>query len=159
MESAPVQHRYPPILREEVQRTCPASIVQWRRNQNEIADMFLLQELALCISNPFEGKHLGHEGPYLAALDVADEVREHRLVPRRAADERDVLEIHVAHVEVDDRPGEFPRVRDSVVGRKHRFGYLTEVPDEAAQADLSQAAGALGLSRSALYRRLQRYGL
>ena len=34
----------------------------------------------------------------------------------------------VREEQVDDRPGEFPRVADSVIGQKHRYGYLMGVP-------------------------------
>jgi carotenoid cleavage dioxygenase len=35
----------------------------------------------------------------------------------------------VSEEQVDDRPGEFPRVADSVIGRKHRFGYEMSAPE------------------------------
>lgn len=35
----------------------------------------------------------------------------------------------VTEEQVDDRPGEFPRVADSVIGQKHRYGYLMGFPD------------------------------
>ena len=54
--------------------------------------MRLGEEFALRFGNLFQRKRLGHQRPYLAALDVAHEVGEHRLVPRRAADQREVLE-------------------------------------------------------------------
>ena len=44
--------------------------------------------------------------------------------------------------QVDDRPGEFPRVADSVIGRKHRFGYEAALqfnPD----LDPSESSGAI----------------
>ena len=31
--------------------------------------------------------------------------------------------------QVDDRPGEFPRVADSVVGLPHRYGYMMAIPE------------------------------
>jgi carotenoid cleavage dioxygenase len=31
--------------------------------------------------------------------------------------------------QVDDRPAEFPRVADAVVGLKHRYGYMMGIPD------------------------------
>jgi carotenoid cleavage dioxygenase-like enzyme len=32
--------------------------------------------------------------------------------------------------QVDDRPGEFPRVADSVIGLPHRYGYMMGLPDD-----------------------------
>ncbi len=35
----------------------------------------------------------------------------------------------VKEEQIDDRPGEFPRVADSVIGLKHRYGYQMAMPD------------------------------
>ena len=37
----------------------------------------------------------------------------------------------VSEEQIDDRPGEFPRVADSVIGLKHRYGYVMGMPDTA----------------------------
>ena len=50
------------------------SIIQRRRYQDELAKMFLFEELALRVRNPFEGKRLRYERPQLAALDVGNKV-------------------------------------------------------------------------------------
>ena len=42
--------------------------------------------------------------------------------------------------QVDDRPGEFPRVADSVIGLKHRYGYVMGMADNAG-ADPMTASG------------------
>jgi carotenoid cleavage dioxygenase-like enzyme len=42
----------------------------------------------------------------------------------------------------DDRPGEFPRVADSVIGLKHRFGYVMGMSDNAG-ADPMTASGVI----------------
>ena len=44
--------------------------------------------------------------------------------------------------QVDDRPAEFPRVADSVVGLKHRYGYMMAMSDTSS-SDPSQAAGGI----------------
>ncbi len=38
----------------------------------------------------------------------------------------------VAEEQIDDMPAEFPRVADSVVGHKHRYGYALGIPDTDA---------------------------
>ncbi len=48
----------------------------------------------------------------------------------------------VSEEQVDDRPGEFPRVADSVVGLKHRYGYLMGMSD-AAGSDPAGVSGSL----------------
>ena len=54
--------------------------------------------------------------------------------------DRESGKVHEA--QVDDRPGEFPRVADSVIGRKHRFGYLMAFPG-AIPDDPMDTKGAL----------------
>ena len=49
----------------------------------------------------------------------------------------------VKEEQIDDRPAEFPRVADSVVGLHHRFGYMTAVPPEDVFSDPSQGSGAI----------------
>jgi len=44
--------------------------------------------------------------------------------------------------QVDDRSGEFPRVADAVIGKKHRYGYLMSFSDMVAD-DPMQTKGAL----------------
>jgi carotenoid cleavage dioxygenase len=45
----------------------------------------------------------------------------------------------VTEEQIDDRPAEFPRVADSVVGLKHRFGYLAAMSQAADPMDASGA--------------------
>ena len=47
------------------------------------------------------GKRLGagKKRPDLASLDIADKVREHRLIPGCGTEHRDVLQIHIPQVE------------------------------------------------------------
>ncbi len=45
--------------------------------------------------------------------------------------------------QIDDRPGEFPRVADSVIGKKHRYGYLMAMPTERGSEDHRDSEGAL----------------
>ena len=49
----------------------------------------------------------------------------------------------VTEEQVDDRAGEFPRVADSVVGLKHRFGYMMEVPVGYSYDDPMAVSGAI----------------
>src|SRR5665647_2497537 len=63
-----------------------------RWDQDEVAHVLLLEELALRVGDPLERERLRDERPHLAALEVGDEIREHGLVPRRAADQGQVLE-------------------------------------------------------------------
>jgi carotenoid cleavage dioxygenase len=49
----------------------------------------------------------------------------------------------VTEEQVDDRPGEFPRVADSVVGLQHRYGYMMAVPENTAYADPMSTSGAI----------------
>jgi carotenoid cleavage dioxygenase len=48
----------------------------------------------------------------------------------------------VQEQQVDDRPAEFPRVADHVIGLKHRFGYMMAMSD-LANDDPLQASGAI----------------
>jgi carotenoid cleavage dioxygenase len=48
----------------------------------------------------------------------------------------------VTEEQIDDRPGEFPRVADSVIGRPHRYGYLMGFPDTSV-SDPMDTHGAL----------------
>ena len=43
--------------------------------------------------------------------------------------DRDAGKVHEQRL--DDRPGEFPRVHDRVIGLKHRYGYVAGVDDDA----------------------------
>ncbi len=45
----------------------------------------------------------------------------------------------VTEEQIDDRPAEFPRVADSVVGLKHRYGYLAAMSQAADPMDASGA--------------------
>jgi carotenoid cleavage dioxygenase len=45
--------------------------------------------------------------------------------------------------QVDDHPGEFPRVADAVVGLEHRYGYETVIPEAVSYDDPSRSAGAI----------------
>jgi carotenoid cleavage dioxygenase-like enzyme len=45
--------------------------------------------------------------------------------------------------QVDDRPGEFPRVADSVVGLQHRFGYMMAIPENTDYGNPMAGAGAI----------------
>lgn len=53
-------------------------------------------------------KRLGRskKRPDLATVDVADQVRECRTVPCGRANQREILSIHVPHVEIGNRPGD-----------------------------------------------------
>jgi carotenoid cleavage dioxygenase-like enzyme len=55
----------------------------------------------------------------------------------------DLVSGHVSEEQIDDRPAEFPRVADAVVGQRHRFGYLVAVPEEDAYADAMLGEGAI----------------
>ena len=48
----------------------------------------------------------------------------------------------VSEEQVDDRPGEFPRVADSVIGLKHRYGYVMGMSD-AAGGDPAGMSGSI----------------
>jgi carotenoid cleavage dioxygenase-like enzyme len=45
--------------------------------------------------------------------------------------------------QVDDRPGEFPRVADSVVGLQHRYGYMMGMPDVPTYDEPMNMAGTI----------------
>ena len=49
----------------------------------------------------------------------------------------------VRQEQIDDTPAEFPRVADSVVGLKHRYGYMMANATEAAYEDPMSANGAI----------------
>jgi carotenoid cleavage dioxygenase len=49
----------------------------------------------------------------------------------------------VRQEQIDDTPAEFPRVADSVVGLKHRYGYMMANATEAAFEDPMSANGAI----------------
>jgi carotenoid cleavage dioxygenase len=52
----------------------------------------------------------------------------------------DTVSGKVHEEQVDDRPAEFPRVADSVIGMKHRYGYLAGM---SQTKDPSEASGAI----------------
>jgi carotenoid cleavage dioxygenase len=52
----------------------------------------------------------------------------------------DTVSGKVHEEQVDDRPAEFPRVADSVIGMKHRYGYLAGM---SQSKDPSEASGAI----------------
>ena len=49
----------------------------------------------------------------------------------------------VREEQIDDRPAEFPRVADSVVGLKHRYGYMMAIPDNPDYTDPANQTGAI----------------
>ena len=49
----------------------------------------------------------------------------------------------VREEQVDDRSAEFPRVADSVIGLKHRYGYMKSVSDQGFAVDPMSASGAI----------------
>ena len=49
----------------------------------------------------------------------------------------------VQEEQIDDRPAEFPRVADSVVGLKHRYGYMMAMGENGFADDPMDAAGAI----------------
>jgi carotenoid cleavage dioxygenase-like enzyme len=49
----------------------------------------------------------------------------------------------VREEQIDDRPGEFPRVADSVVGLKHRFGYVMGWSENPFTDDPANVCGAI----------------
>jgi carotenoid cleavage dioxygenase len=49
----------------------------------------------------------------------------------------------VREEQVDDRPAEFPRVADAVVGLPHRYGYMLAIPDDPSYDQPMSQAGAL----------------
>jgi len=49
----------------------------------------------------------------------------------------------VREEQIDDRSAEFPRVADSVVGLKHRFGYMMGMSEDANPADPMSTSGSI----------------
>jgi carotenoid cleavage dioxygenase-like enzyme len=49
----------------------------------------------------------------------------------------------VREEQVDDQPAEFPRVADSVIGLKHRFGYMMGMPEGGFPDDPMDASGSI----------------
>jgi carotenoid cleavage dioxygenase-like enzyme len=49
----------------------------------------------------------------------------------------------VREEQIDDRPAEFPRVADSVVGLRHRYGYMMAIPENADYTDPMNQTGAI----------------
>ena len=49
----------------------------------------------------------------------------------------------VTEEQIDDRPAEFPRVADNVIGHKHRYGYLMAQPTPEGYRNPAAAEGAL----------------
>jgi carotenoid cleavage dioxygenase-like enzyme len=49
----------------------------------------------------------------------------------------------VREEQVDDRPAEFPRVADSVVGLPHRYGYMMAIPESASYNEPMRQIGAI----------------
>jgi carotenoid cleavage dioxygenase-like enzyme len=49
----------------------------------------------------------------------------------------------VREEQIDDRPAEFPRVPDSVVGLQHRYGYMMGIPENADYENPSLNAGTI----------------
>ena len=77
-----------------------------RRDQYEVSDKILLREFL------FRGGDLGNQSGDsdtrldLASLDLAYEVWKHQFIPGGGAHQRDILNIHVAHVEMYNRAGD-----------------------------------------------------
>ncbi len=55
----------------------------------------------------------------------------------------DTVTGRVAEEQIDDTPAEFPRVADSVVGQKHRYGYSLGIPDTDAFENPSLGSGVI----------------
>ena len=49
----------------------------------------------------------------------------------------------VREEQIDDRPAEFPRVADAVVGLKHRYGYMMGIPENASYEDPMSQSGTI----------------
>jgi carotenoid cleavage dioxygenase-like enzyme len=49
----------------------------------------------------------------------------------------------VSEEQIDDRPAEFPRVADSVIGLKHRYGYMMSMSNAGTPDDPMSASGAI----------------
>jgi carotenoid cleavage dioxygenase-like enzyme len=45
--------------------------------------------------------------------------------------------------QVDDRPGEFPRVADGVIGLPHRYGYMMALPDDPSMEAAASNSGTI----------------
>ena len=63
--------------------------------------MSFRHEVGLCLADPLQRIRPCHERDDLAVLEVADEVAEHLGILRRAAEERQVLEVERPQVELD----------------------------------------------------------
>jgi len=50
---------------------------------------------------------------------------------------------NVSEEQIDDRGAEFPRVADSVIGLKHRYGYMMAMSDLGADDDPTNTSGAI----------------
>ena len=55
----------------------------------------------------------------------------------------DTVTGRVKEEQIDDRPAEFPRVADSVVGLQHRYGYMMAIPENAGYDDPMSQSGAI----------------
>jgi carotenoid cleavage dioxygenase len=55
----------------------------------------------------------------------------------------DTVTGRVKEEQIDDRPAEFPRVPDSLVGLQHRYGYMMAVPENAGYDDPMSQSGAI----------------
>ncbi len=55
----------------------------------------------------------------------------------------DTVKGEVSEEQIDDRPAEFPRVADSVIGLKHRYGYMMSMSEPGTPDDPMSAAGAI----------------
>jgi carotenoid cleavage dioxygenase-like enzyme len=49
----------------------------------------------------------------------------------------------VREEQIDDKPAEFPRVADSVIGLKHRYGYMMSMSESGTPDDPMSASGAI----------------
>ena len=49
----------------------------------------------------------------------------------------------VREEQIDDRPAEFPRVPDALVGLKHRYGYMMGIPENATYDDPKGQSGTI----------------
>jgi carotenoid cleavage dioxygenase-like enzyme len=55
----------------------------------------------------------------------------------------DTVSGKVREEQIDDRPAEFPRVADSVVGLKHRYGYMMKIPDNPDYTNPGEQTGGI----------------
>ena len=76
----------------------------WRRHQHEVADVLFLQEFGLRLGDSLQRKGLRHQWPDGTAFDGCDQVGKHRLVPCRATNQADVVQVQAAHVQRHHRP-------------------------------------------------------